>query len=260
MPGTADWSRATYEIEALGFTVVEDVIGRSEVSVLRAALLHALDADVQMHGTLPGKRADLVENLVLHGGPFLELLANPVMHRLFSAFLSEHCILYNYSSTVLLPNSGSKVLQTHVDSPRVIPGYHDGLIMTLALDEFTEANGATHYLPGSHTQSQAPAEETFSRYSRSVARAAGAAVFFNPRTFHRGAMNRSNEVRCGVTVYAVRPYMKQRFDFPAMVGEERAAALDPRARKFLGFDARPPAAMDRFYAPAEERTYKPGQE
>jgi ectoine hydroxylase-related dioxygenase (phytanoyl-CoA dioxygenase family) len=107
---------------------------------------------------------------------------------------------------------------------------------------------------------EAPSESTFSRYSSSVARRAGSAVFFNPRTFHRGMPNRSDCLRCGLTIFAVRPFMKQRFDFPQMLAPAVAETLAPRARRFLGFDARPPAAMSSFYAPAERRTYKPNQE
>lgn len=253
-------ARVEYEVETLGFSVVADVIAPDEAAVLREALIEALERDTALHGMLPGKRGDLIDNLVLHGRPFTDLLDNAVMHEVFSRFLTEHCILYNYGSTVLLPGADSKVLQIHVDSPRVIPGYHDGLIMTLALDEFNEANGATRYLPGSQNLLQAPSEETFSRYSLSVARHAGSAVFFNPRAFHRGMPNASDRTRCGVTVFAVRPFMKQRFDFPSMLAAHVAETLTPRARKFLGFDARPPAAMSSFYAPVERRTYKPNQE
>lgn len=248
---------ARYEIETLGFTVVRNVISTAQTTALRAALLEALEQDKAMHAHLPGKNPQLVDNLVLHGGAFLALLGNDAMHQVFGLFLTQHCILYNYSSTVLLPQIESKVQQTHVDSPRIIPGYHEGLIMTLALDDFTDENGATRYLPGSYSLMQPPSEETFSRYAQSVARPAGAAVFFNPRTFHRGEANTGEAIRCGVTIFAVRPYMKQRFDYPAMLGE---APGDARIAKFLGFDARPPASMDRFYAPVEQRSYKPNQE
>jgi ectoine hydroxylase-related dioxygenase (phytanoyl-CoA dioxygenase family) len=251
------FARITYEIETLGFTVVDETVPKDSCDALRTALLDALESDATAFSALPGKKPDLVNNLALYGGPFLDLLDNAVMRAIFSHFLTPACILYNYSSTVLHPGAASDVQHIHVDSPRVIPGYHDGLIMTLALDDFTEVNGATYYLPGSHTLATIPNPETFERYRASVARSKGAAVFFNPRCFHRGGQNNSDRTRAGVTIFAVRPFMKQRFDFPRMIDP---ASLTPSVQQFLGFDARMPSAMTEFYVEPDRRLYKGGQE
>jgi ectoine hydroxylase-related dioxygenase (phytanoyl-CoA dioxygenase family) len=252
--------RVTYEIETLGFSIVNDVISPQECATLRDGLLSALDEDAHAFDGLPGKKSELVSNLALYGGPFLELLGNGTMRRIFSHFLTPTCILYNFSSTVLQPQAASDVQNIHVDSPRIISGYHDGLIMTLALDDFNDENGATYYLPGSQNVAAAPDKATFERYALSVARPAGAAVFFNPRCFHRGGHNATNRSRCGLTVFAVRPFMKQRFDFPRMIDPQTAIALPDETRAFLGFDARTPSAMTEFYVNANERLYKAGQE
>jgi ectoine hydroxylase-related dioxygenase (phytanoyl-CoA dioxygenase family) len=251
--------RVSHEIGTLGFSVVEDVIDAGQVSRLRAALLRAIEADQKLWGHKPQKRYDLIHNLVVHEGVFLELLDNPVMHQVFAALLSPTCILYNYGSTFLLPGGSPGSAQIHVDSPRIIPNYHSGLIMTLALDDFTEGNGATRYLPGSQHRAEPPDEEDFKRHSVSVARPAGAAVFFNPRCYHRAMPNETKDIRCGVTVFAVRAYMKQRFDFPRMISPEAAASLSAKARQFLGFDARVPADMSEFYVAEDQRLYKANQ-
>ncbi|HTV91716.1 MAG TPA: phytanoyl-CoA dioxygenase family protein [Verrucomicrobiae bacterium] len=253
-------ARVSYEIETLGFSVVNGVVSAAECAALRAALLEALDDDARRYAGLPGKKVELVNNLAIYGGPFLALMGNSTMRTIFAHFLTPACILYNFSSTVLYPQAKSDVQNIHVDSPRVIPGYHDGLIMTLALDDFNDANGATYYLPGSQNSATPPDAATFDRFALSVARPAGAAVFFNPRCFHRGGHNQTERVRCGLTVFSVRPFMKQRFDFPRMIDPETAAQLPAATRAFLGYDARTPSAMEEFYVDAERRLYKAGQE
>jgi ectoine hydroxylase-related dioxygenase (phytanoyl-CoA dioxygenase family) len=248
-----------YEIETLGFSVVRDVVDGDMARRLRAGLVAAIDIDQTQWGGRPQKRADLIHNLVVHGGVFLELLGNEVMHQVFARFLPPASILYNYGSTFILPGGAPDTLKMHVDSPRLIRGHHAGLIMTLALDDFTERNGATVYLPGSQNCAEPPDAETFERYGLSVARPTGAAVFFNPRCFHRARPNETDEIRCGVTVFAVRSYMKQRFDFPRMVPPETIPTLSAAARRFLGFDARVPADMADYYVDEEDRLYKAGQ-
>ena len=254
----SELDRVAYEIHTLGFSIVEDVIDVGLVSRLRKDRSKR-SRSIRRNGSTGRRNEDLIVNLAIYGGAFLDLLGSPVMHQIFERFLTPTCILYNYGSTFLLPGGKPASMNIHVDLPRVIPGYDDGLIMTLALDNFTNENGATLYLPGSQNLEKTPDAATFERYATSVARPAGAAVFFKPRCFHRASANTTSEIRCGVTVYAVRAFMKQRFDFPRTIQPEAVAALPARTRKFLGFDARVPADMAEYYVDGADRLYKADQ-
>ncbi|HUJ75399.1 MAG TPA: phytanoyl-CoA dioxygenase family protein, partial [bacterium] len=194
-----------------------------------------------------------------YGGVFLELLENEVMHQMFEAFLGNSCILYNFGSTIMPPHGATMASKIHIDTPRFIPGYHAGLIMTLALDDFTQENGGTYYLPGSQHLSDPPDEELFELRKVSVARPKGSAVFFNPRTYHRGGFNATDALRAGVTVYAVRSFMKPRFEYTKMIPDAVAETLSERSRKFLGYHSRVPSKMEEFYVLPENRLYKAGQ-
>ncbi len=256
-PETLD--RVRYEIDTLGFSVVENVIDASMVQRMRADLLEVIELDHKQWEGRPNKTHDLVNNLVVHGKSFLELLDNENMHQVFSSFLSASCRWYNYSSTFLLPGGTPGAANVHVDTPRLIPGYHMGIIMTLALDDFNDENGATYYLPGSQRCEEMPKPDVFEKYAVSVARPAGAAVFFNPRCYHRATRNNTSRNRCGVTVYGTRVFNKPRFDFTRMVSPEIVEGLTPKTRQFLGFNARVPADMAEFYVDESRRLYKGGQ-
>jgi ectoine hydroxylase-related dioxygenase (phytanoyl-CoA dioxygenase family) len=251
--------RVVYEIDALGFSVVHDVIGPDLLLRLKDAVSAANEEDHRRYGGRPGKQYEIVANLVLHGGAFLEMLDNAIMHQVFAPILSPHCILYTYGAVTLLPGVESGLMSPHVDAPRLIRGYHAGLTMTLAIDDFTDENGATLYLPGSQELEKPPSLETFDRYAVSVARSAGSAIFFNPRCFHRARRNTTDDIRRAISLFAVRPFMKQRFDFPRMMPAEAMGGLSRKARQFLGFDARVPTSMDEFYVAPEQRLYKANQ-
>jgi hypothetical protein len=53
--------------------------------------------------------------------------------------------------------------------------------------------------------------------------------------------------------------MRQRFDYPRLVGEETLAHVGETGRRFLGFDVRMPATLEEYYLPEEQRLYKAGQ-
>jgi ectoine hydroxylase-related dioxygenase (phytanoyl-CoA dioxygenase family) len=254
-----DLQRNLYEIEELGFAIVPDVVDKDECERLKHQLKIAIEEDWREFKDLPGKEKNLVVDLVARGTAFVKLLENEKMHEVFSHFLSGTCVLYSFTSTILEPNEKPAASAIHVDSPRLIPGYHAGVVMTLALDDFTEENGATYYLPGSQRSDVVPAEDYFYKNAVRVSRKAGDAVFFNPRVFHAGGINRTDATRHAVTLYACRSFMRQRFDYPRMVGPEILSQLGERGRAFLGFDVRVPTNQRQFYVPSEERLYKPNQ-
>lgn len=243
-----------------GFTVVGDVIAEPEIARLRAAVDDALDADWHRYRRLPGKERFIALDLTQYGGPFFDLLDNDRLDSLFGAILGERWVLYSFTSTVALARTEQYTANIHTDTFRWSPDYDLGAVMTVALDDFTSENGATYYLPGSHlTHREAPPEEEFYERAVRVVRKAGDAVFFHPRVWHAGGLNRTDRTRSGLTVYGCRSFMKQRLDFPRLLEPGMLDGAGERLRRILGFDVRVPTSMEEFYRPPDERLYKGGQ-
>lgn len=242
-----------YELETLGFTIVPNIFSSELVIRLKEKLKIALEEDNKMFSDKAGKNPDLIVDLTIHNHDFLKALDNDVIQEIFSRMLGNDAILYSYTSTILKPDTVGGVRDIHIDTNKFIPNYVTGIVMTMALDDFTEENGATLYLPGSHVLNAAPEEEIFSKNSLSTARKAGDALFFNPRVFHRAGINKTNNIRYGITAYATRAFIKQRFDFPRMVPKETLKVLSERMIRFLGFHSRVPDSLEQYYLPPEKR-------
>ena len=253
-----DLKRIAEEIEKDGFSIAEKIVTEEEVKELREQLKIALSEDVKEYGHLPGKKDNLIVDLTTRGSAFVKLLENEKMQRVFSHFLDDDCILYSYTSSILKPDDTPSASNIHTDSKRFpyVPGYHFGLLMNLALDDFTEENGATYHLPGSHKIKEMPSEEEFYEKSVRAVRKAGDAIFFHPLNWHAGGINKTNKTRSAITPYACRAFTKQRLDFPRMITPEVSSWLGERGRAFLGFNSRVPTNLFEYYLPQEERLYK----
>ncbi len=247
-----DHARHDYEIEAFGFTIVPDFITPEMATALKSALTEALAADQARFGRFPGKARNHVMELASYGGLFLELLEHPEMLRFYRHFLGADCVLYAYSSTLLAPNDAVPAQSVHVDSGRWLPNICTGLQMTLAIDDFTAENGASWYLPGSHRNSTPPSAESFERYAVRVDRPARAALIWDPHCYHRAGDNRTSATRYALSTYAVRGYMKQRFDYPRLLGPEVEAQVSANLRTFLGYAKQTPESIEQFYENAEK--------
>lgn len=252
-----NYERHIQEINTLGYSIIEGVFDSATVTDLKKHLKVALENDLKMFGDKKGKKPELAVDLTIHNPVFIEALDNDIIQEMCNRLLGNSPILYSYTSTILKPNVQSGVHGLHIDSNKFIPGYLTGLVMTVALDDFTEENGATLYMPGSHQLENPPSEEAFVKHAQSTTRKAGDVLFFNPRVWHRAGQNKSNEIRYGLTMYATRNFFKQRFDFPRMIPKENLQGLSPRLISFLGFNSRVPDSVNTYYLPPEERTYKP---
>ena len=247
------------EVARRGFCVIPDVLDAAEV----ARLVEGLERLIQEGLEHPDPRRRHDDWMAFNGALRDEAIGAAVTHPNIlphvEAILGASCIMYACVSSTMPPHGANFSMRIHVDSPRVIPTYPTNVGVMIALTDFSEANGATRFLPNSFERVDPPTPEEFERDSEMVFPKAGSAVLFNARTFHSGGMNRTDEPRHAVTTNYCRSYMRQSFDFVRMVPPERAASLPPLLRRVLGFDVRMPTSLEEYYVDEADRLYKAGQ-
>ncbi|MBA3842026.1 MAG: phytanoyl-CoA dioxygenase family protein [Actinobacteria bacterium] len=245
-------------IRAHGFAVVPNVLDSFTVETMKRELLRSAKEDLAAWAGRDYPDAWMVHNLMVRNSVFARFLENAVLHSYLSPLLGDTCILYAYTSSSMPPAGANFSSRVHVDSPRVIPGYWTNVGVMVALDDFTSENGATRFLPGSFERVAAPSREEFAQ-SEEVFPTAGDAVVFNARTWHMGGRNTTGVARHAVTLNVCRSYMRQRFDYPRLVGGETLDHVGEVGRRFLGFNVRMPSTLEEYYLPDAERLYKAGQ-
>ena len=251
---TADEVRARIEVD--GYVILPDILEPSFVTRARRELAQAIAADSGRYGPRAERDYGMVMLCALHGGSFLDLFENDRLLAPFNAVLGDECIVYAYTSSSMPPGGVNYSGRVHVDSPRLIQGYVTNMGVTILLDDFTEDNGATWFLPGSHTRSDAPTEDEFYQQARRVIAPAGSAFFFNARLWHAGGINTTPSWRHALTINMCRAYMKQRIDIPRAMAGMDVDAVSDKVKQKLGFFAQPPASLDEYYLPPEQRSYR----
>ena len=254
MSGLRDEAAAA--IAGEGCLVVRDVLSPAFVERAKRELMAAIEHDSREYGDRAKRDYAMVMLCSLYGGPFLELFDNDRLMDPFNAVLGDECIVYAYTSSSMPPNGRNYSVRVHTDCPRIIPGYVTNMGATILLDDFTEENGATWYLPRSQWQAEPPSEEEFYETARRLIAPAGSVLFFNARIWHAGGDNHTSRWRHALTINMCRPYMKQRIDIPrAMTGMDLSGVSD-RAKQKLGFFSQPPASLEEYYLPPDQRSFR----
>jgi ectoine hydroxylase-related dioxygenase (phytanoyl-CoA dioxygenase family) len=251
-----DEARFVGEIDGPGYSLVTGALPAEWVRTARGELERAIELEAEYHGGRSYSDFGMVLMCSLYGRVFIELFDIPVVNRGFNAVLGEGCIVYAYTSSSMPPGMSNYSYRIHVDCPRLIPNYRTNMGAMFLLDDFTEENGGTWFLPGSQYRLDAPSKEEFFANAKRLIAPAGSIFFFDPRLWHSGGMNVTDRWRHSVTLNMCRPWMKQRIDMPRAMAGIDLDGVSERALQKLGYRAQVPANYDEYYAPLEQRKYR----
>ena len=211
------------DIQVNGYAVVAGLVSQETCGLLGDSILHDAQQVRALNPSTPHEIATGKGHLQLglrRYAPYVkrDLLANPLIENVVAAALGAKAWLGFYNGNVNLP--GSTYQPLHFDRPfswrTQAAAEQDGqswppptttLSCSVALTEITEANGATEIYPGTHLETavtQWSLKERLSSHPELVERwgppsrmpiPAGGICFRDPRMWHRGVPNPSNQVR-----------------------------------------------------------------
>lgn len=166
------------------------------------------------------------------------IVAHDRMLEVLDGLLLPHCEDYRIGSCTAIeihPGETDQVL--HRDDtiyPIIMPGIEWQVSVMWPLTEFTEENGATRLIPGSHRwveQREARDDDTVIQAPMSP----GSALFYLGSTKHGGGANNSNAPRAGlVNTYALG-WLRQEVNQYLAIPREIVASFPERVQRLIGY-------------------------
>ena len=148
-----DLSSHHRELQDNGYTIVENLIDSNfidelvdEVKLLEARLQRTPD-----NNRFEGNLTTRTYNLLAHGEIWQQIPVQPQVLELIEGVLGEQCLVSSLASISLAPGETAQVI--HADDqvqPLAKPHVATVCNSMWALTDFTEENGATRVVPGSH--------------------------------------------------------------------------------------------------------------
>jgi ectoine hydroxylase-related dioxygenase (phytanoyl-CoA dioxygenase family) len=108
-----------------------------------------------------------------------------------------------------------------------------------AIDDFTDDNGATELIPGSHRWSFEHPDHKDHEIAPAIM-PAGSVVLFDGALWHRGGANRARAGRLAVSPQYCQPWLRPQESQLLIVPPEAARACSDRMRSMLGYSIHPP--------------------
>ncbi|MEM9621971.1 MAG: phytanoyl-CoA dioxygenase family protein [Pseudomonadota bacterium] len=169
-----------------------------------------------------------------------ELIAHPRILAVVAAILGPHCENFRLGSATaieILPGEQDQVLHRDDDFyPLRIPAVEYQIGAMWAFDDFTVANGATRFIPGSHwTGENTPEAAVTHAPVEQAVMARGSALLYFGSTWHGGGANTTDQARTGlINTYALG-WLRQEENQYLSVPREVAASYPDNVQRLMGY-------------------------
>jgi ectoine hydroxylase-related dioxygenase (phytanoyl-CoA dioxygenase family) len=220
-----------------GYSIVEGAIELDFIDAL-VADLERLEVEL---GVVPapnrfeGTKTVRIYNLLIYGKLYERIPVHPNILPIVEGVLDPGCLVSSLSSIAIC--AGEKGQPIHADDQLIpLPKPHVPLVCNTmwALTDFTDENGATRIIPGSHRADHSP--DYFTRYDTvPAAMPKGSVMVYNGSLWHGGGANGTSQRRIGVAMNYCAGFMRQQENQQLGIPREVAAQFAPRLQELVGY-------------------------
>ena len=217
-----------------GYVILPDVLSSEQIEQVRGEL----SPHFGPFGRNPfeGETTQRAYALLAKAPSIATLVEHPSTLGLIDQTLDPTYLLWGAIAIKLHP--GETVQGWHNDDeagapPR--PRAAQGVSTMWALDDFTDTNGATELIPGSHLWGPHEVPKGDDPRMRRATMKAGSVLVWSGTLIHRGGNNRSQQTRLGITLQYSQPWLRQVENMVLAVPPQKAARYSRRVRQMLGY-------------------------
>ncbi len=232
-----DLERHVAAIEEQGYTIVEDAIEPDLVDALTddLARLERFFGVQPSPNSFEGHHTVRIYNLLAFGPLYERVPVHPSVLPIVERVLDPGCLVSSLSSIAILPGEAAQPI--HADDQLIpLPKPHPPTVCNSmwALTDFTEANGATRVIPGSHRRDHNP--EYGAPYESVPAEMRkGSVLLWHGSLWHGGGENRTAERRVGLAMNYCAGYIRQQENQQLGLPLETVRRFEPRLQQLVGF-------------------------
>ena len=234
---THDPDHAASEVAERGWTILPDAIEPELVAELAADLarleaeLHAAPAANSFEGT----NTIRIYNLLARSPAWWKVPIHEAVLPVVERVLDRGCLVSSLSSINIGP--GETAQPIHADDQLIpIPKPHPPTVCNTmwALTDFTEENGATRLIRGTH---QADSSPDYGRDydSEFAAMTKGSVLVWHGSLWHGGGANRTAERRVGIAMNYCAGYIRQQENQQLGIPRDMVERMPRRLQELLGF-------------------------
>ena len=188
-----------------------------------------------------GRQTVRLNGLIRKAPNYIDLITDDRLLTIMDHFLSPNCGQYRLNSSEIIEIHGGETAQelhwddviwpAHFWAPNLLLQFN----VMIAATDFTESNGATLVVPGSHKWDHSDRQPKQNEITQAVMKA-GSAVFIPGKTLHGGGNNTDGIKRRAIVASYVLGWLRTQENHFLHTSIDEAKEWPERVRQLLGYD------------------------
>jgi ectoine hydroxylase-related dioxygenase (phytanoyl-CoA dioxygenase family) len=238
LPGNATPEAVADALAREGCAVVERLVPRALLDRARAELKPFLDATPVGPDDFSGRNTRRTGGLIARSETCRDVVTHPLVLGTVKNLLKDATTFQLHLTQVIAVGPGSESQMIHRDQWAFdffpFPtGYEVQCNTIWAMTDFTEENGATRLIPGSH---RLEGRREFTQADTVPAEMpAGSVLFYTGSLYHGAGANRSDEVRYGLNITYAVSWLRQEENQYLSVPADVARGLPDSLLRLMGY-------------------------
>ncbi|MBW2281887.1 MAG: phytanoyl-CoA dioxygenase family protein [Deltaproteobacteria bacterium] len=234
----ADAARVTELLQRDGCCIVDRLVEPAALSRVLEELEPWMSRTASGPDDFSGRHTRRIGGLIARSPASHPLVEHPLVLGAARGLLHDATSLHVHLTQVIAIGPGETAQPVHRDQWAFdffpFPTGYEAQCNTIwAVTDFTEENGATRVIPGSHRRED---KLRFAHEDTEPAEMeAGSVLLYTGALYHGGGANRSDSVRCGLNLTYARSWLRQEENQYLSVPLEVARTLPESLQKLIGY-------------------------
>lgn len=228
-----------------GCVVIENLISDQEIQSLRSDLYSRFAGVPDCRGDFYGYATKRMSSLFTKSDICQKMALDPTILGVMDEFMLKGCLEYQINLTQAIAiGPGEEAQIIHQDDsmlPFMHPDYEVMINCMWAVDDFTDENGATLLVPGSHLW---PREKVIDpkhmrlpnkdEITKGTMKAGSVLIYFGS-LYHAGGANATDKSRCGAVISYSLGWLRQAENNYLAYSKEEVKKFPSRLQRLLGY-------------------------
>jgi ectoine hydroxylase-related dioxygenase (phytanoyl-CoA dioxygenase family) len=231
---------ALQKINRDGFIIIENLFSPDEMDALKADVEPRFKHEAGRNN-FEGLATQRLYTMMAETEIANPMVEHPLILGLLDKIFEPNYLLSQLQVINIHPNEAAQPL--HYDDgfyPWPRPRRALGAATIIAVDDFTEDNGATVLIPKSHLWGDRMPTADDKATSIKAVMPKGSVLFFLGTLWHGGGANEGNSLRMCLTAQYCAPFCRTQENFSLSVPKARVKTFSANIQRLLGYSIHPP--------------------
>lgn len=246
LPSNSSTENIIEVLEKDGAAIVDGFVSQAWLSEFNSAVQTSIDNYKPFDYGEPeaeeflGRQTVRLNGLIRKAPNYIDLITDDRLLTIMDHFLSPNCGQYRLNSSEIIEIHGGETAQelhwddviwpAHFWAPNLLLQFN----VMIAATDFTESNGATLVVPGSHKWDHSERQPKQNEITQAVMKA-GSAVFIPGKTLHGGGNNTDGIKRRAIVASYVLGWLRTQENHFLHTSIDEAMEWPERVRQLLGY-------------------------